>query len=62
MNDKIRDGLVLVCVALIAAVIAVATRSGSEEVPLIGAAATLIAVVLGIFGLAIVALGLARRS
>ena len=60
MNEGTRNGLGLLCVALIAFLIGLATADGSA--PWFAAAMRLIALVLGVFGLGILAVSLFRRA
>lgn len=59
MTDGVRNGLGMLCIALIALVIALATAGNAD---VLSGAAKLIALVLGIIGLGMVASALLRRT
>lgn len=60
MNEGIRNGLGLLCVALIAFLLGLATADGPA--PLFSAAARLLGLAFGVLGLVSIAIGLFRRA
>lgn len=60
MTKEVRQGLGLLCVALIAFLIGIATADGTAE--WFSGALRLIGLVLAVFGLGVIASGLFRRS
>lgn len=60
MTDEMRGGFGVLCVALMAFVVSLATAGGSQ--PLVSDAARVIAGALGLFGLGLVAAALLRKG
>ena len=60
MTDGVRNGLAMICLALVALVLSLATASG--DAPLFSGATRLLAVAFGVLGLVSIAVALFRRS